>query len=166
MFGVCGVCVCVCGVCVVCVVCGSRFAGENPIRVGWRGMGCADHPPEGPPSRGTALPRDRPPPDRHGADSPKFPSFFPSPARAAAVSHDSPRVQTCTFEGPGASNTTKIPREDPQRERKRTKMGAGEGKKKREILGPHPSGPHPAKPQPSECVCVLVSVCVGVCVGW
>ena len=24
-------------------------------------------------------------------------------------------LQTCTFEGPGASNTTKIPREDPQR---------------------------------------------------
>ena len=29
------------------------------------------------------------------------------------------RAQTCTFEGPGASNTTKIPREDPQREREK-----------------------------------------------
>ena len=29
--------------------------------------------------------------------------------------------QTCTFKGPGASNTTKIPREDPQREREREK---------------------------------------------
>ena len=38
-------------------------------------------------------------------------------------------LQTCTFKGPGASNTTKFPREDPQRERKRAKMGAGEGKK-------------------------------------
>ena len=43
-------------------------------------------------------------------------------------------LQTCTFEGPGASNTTKIAREDPQRETKRTIMGAGEEK----ILGdPH-----------------------------
>ena len=30
------------------------------------------------------------------------------------------------FEGPSASNTTKIPREDTQRETKRAKMGAGE----------------------------------------
>ena len=36
--------------------------------------------------------------------------------------------KTCTFERPGASNTTKIPREDTQRETKRAKMGAGEGK--------------------------------------
>ena len=37
-------------------------------------------------------------------------------------------LQTCTFEG--ASNTTKIPREDPQREKKKkAKMVAGEGKK-------------------------------------
>ena len=47
----------------------------------------------------------------------------------------------CTFEGPGASNTTKIPREDPP------KKGAGEGKKARNF-GPPPlraptrSGPH------------------------
>ena len=34
---------------------------------------------------------------------------------AAGVSHHSQRAQTFTFEGPGASNTTKIPREDPQR---------------------------------------------------
>ena len=35
------VCVCVCGVCGECGVCcvWSRFAGENPIRVGWRGLG-------------------------------------------------------------------------------------------------------------------------------
>ena len=40
-------------------------------------------------------------------------------------------LQTCTFEGPGASNTTKIPREDPQRKREeRKKLVAGEGKKR------------------------------------
>ena len=38
------------------------------------------------------------------------------------------------FRVPAFKNTTKIPREDPQRERKRAKMGAGEGKKS-EILG-------------------------------
>ena len=37
---------------------------------------------------------------------------------AARASHDDQRAQTCTFERPGASNTTKIPREDPQREKK------------------------------------------------
>ena len=46
---------------------------------------------------------------------------------------DSPRAQTCTFQGPGASNTTKIPREDPQKKGKR--------EKKREISGPTPSAP-------------------------
>ena len=38
-------------------------------------------------------------------------------------------------------NTTKIPREDPQRETNRAKMGTGEEKKKREILGSPPLGP-------------------------
>ena len=66
---------------------------------------------------------------------------------AAGVSHDSPRTPNVPLEGPGASNTTKIPREDP-RERERAKMGAGEGKK-REILGPPPSSPHAAGPHPS-----------------
>ena len=37
-------------------------------------------------------------------------------------------LQTYTFDGPGASNTTKIPREDPQRGKKRTNFAAGEGK--------------------------------------
>ena len=53
--------------------------------------------------------------------------------------------QTCTFEGPVVSNTNKIPREDPQREKK-ANVGAGEGKKKCEILGGPPSGPHPSSP--------------------
>ena len=43
-------------------------------------------------------------------------------------------LQTCTFEGPGTSNTTKIPREDTLRDKK-SEMVAREGKK-REILRP------------------------------
>ena len=56
-------------------------------------------------------------------------------------------LQTCTFEGPGASNTTKIPREDPQRKTKRAKMGRERDKTARNfglptLRGLHPSGPH------------------------
>ena len=50
---------------------------------------------------------------------------------AAGASHDSPRAQTCTFEGSAFKNTTKIQREDPQRGKKRTNFPAGEGKKER-----------------------------------
>ena len=39
-------------------------------------------------------------------------------------------------------NTTKIQREDPQRETK-SENGGGRGEKKREILGPAPFGPPP-----------------------
>ena len=53
---------------------------------------------------------------------------------AAGVSHDSPRTSSAHISGLGASNTTKIPREDTQRSRR--------GEKKREILGLPPSGPH------------------------
>ena len=37
---------------------------------------------------------------------------------AAGVSQDSPESPTCTFERPGASNTTKIPRKRPKERRK------------------------------------------------
>ena len=57
---------------------------------------------------------------------------------ATGVSHDSPRAQMCTFQGPGASNTTKIPGEDPKRGMKRRNVAGG---KKHEILAPTPSGP-------------------------
>ena len=58
--------------------------------------------------------------------------------------HTTAPLQTRTFEGPGASNTTKIQREDTQRETTRAKMGAGEGKKKTRNFGlPRPSGPPP-----------------------
>ena len=50
----------------------------------------------------------------------------------AGVSHDSPRTQTCTFQGPGLQNTTKFQRKDPSRKMKRMKTVAGEGKKKSE----------------------------------
>ena len=62
-------------------------------------------------------------------------------------SHTTAReLQTCTFQGPGASNTTKIPRKDPQENERRKKTVAGEGKKKREILGPPPFGAPPFGP--------------------
>ena len=47
-------------------------------------------------------------------------------------------VQTCTFQGTGASNTSKIPREDPEREEKR--ILRREREKKSEILGLPPLG--------------------------
>ena len=51
-------------------------------------------------------------------------------------------LQTRTFEGSGASNTTKIPRRrHPERDKKNE--GAGEGKKKRENSSPPPFGAPP-----------------------
>ena len=49
-------------------------------------------------------------------------------------------LQTCTFVAPRYKNTTKIPRKDPQRERRKKENCGGRGKKKRENLAPHPSG--------------------------
>ena len=50
--------------------------------------------------------------------------------------------------GPSFNNTTKIPREGTQTTKK-AKMGAGEGKNKRETLGLPPFAPHPFRPPPS-----------------
>ena len=47
-------------------------------------------------------------------------------------------LQTRTLKGPGASNTTKIPRADTQRDTKRAKKVAGEGKKSAKFWA-HPS---------------------------
>ena len=58
---------------------------------------------------------------------------------ARGDSHDSPRAKTRTV--PADQNTTKIPREDPQREKKETKMGMGEEKKKENLGGPEEGGP-------------------------
>ena len=52
-------------------------------------------------------------------------------------SHTTTReLQTRTFERPGPSNTTKIPREDPQRGKKRMNLNGGTGKKKTRNFGP------------------------------
>ena len=51
-------------------------------------------------------------------------------------------LQTCTFQGPGASNTTKIPRKDPKREKEERKLWREEGKKSAKFWAPHPSGLH------------------------
>ena len=59
-------------------------------------------------------------------------------------------LQTRTFERPGASNTTKIPRENPQRERRRNEISGGrEQKKSAKFWAPHPSGPTLRAPNPS-----------------
>ena len=69
------------------------------------------------------------------------PKSYEKDVELELVEHDSPRVQTCTFQGPGASNTTKIRREDHQEREERMKNVAGKFKK-REILGSHPSELH------------------------
>ena len=53
----------------------------------------------------------------------------PGGLQAAGVSQDSPRAKTSTFEVPTDQNTTKIPREDPQREEKFHEKTPGERKK-------------------------------------
>ena len=59
-------------------------------------------------------------------------------------------LQTRTFERPGASNTTKIPREKPPEREERMTFPVGREQKKREIWGPPPSGPPPLRaPTPS-----------------
>ena len=65
----------------------------------------------------------------------------PGGPEAARVSHDNPRAQTCTFEGPGLhKNHQNSTRRHPERDKK-SKNGAGE-KKKSEILGgPAEGGP-------------------------
>ena len=71
---------------------------------------------------------------------------FEAPERSnvPGVSHDSPRAQTCTFEGLGLQNTTKIQREDTQRGKKRTNLAAG-GKKRAKFWAVQAKG-GPAEP--------------------
>ena len=80
---------------------------------------------------------------RSGAGSPE--RWRPKPRKSGRAQrvgrHDSPRAQTCTCEGPGASQTLpkfheKTPREREKkrhektpREKKRANMEAGEGRK-------------------------------------
>ena len=60
----------------------------------------------------------------------------PPQAFGRRASHDSPKALTCTFQDPGASNTTKIPRKDPQEREERMKIVAGEGKKRAKFCSP------------------------------
>ena len=120
-------------------------------------------------------PPDSPPPDPLRRTASNFALFSLSGGRLVefwwCLKRRDPQMCTfglpgcrVTFDCPSASNTTKIQREDPQRETKRAKMVAGEGKK-REMLGPshhstphflphpsappfglHLSGPHPSAP--------------------
>ena len=70
---------------------------------------------------------------------------FPQRLRGRRL-HTARELQTCTFDGPAASNTT-IPRKDHQEREERMKTVAGEGKKERNfgpfptLQAPHPSGP-------------------------
>ena len=53
------------------------------------------------------------------------------------LAHGQPgNSKTCTFQGPGASNTTKIPRKDPKREKEERKLWREEGKKARNFGPP------------------------------
>ena len=54
-------------------------------------------------------------------------------------------LQTRTFERPGASITTKIPRENPQRERRKNEISGGREQKSAKFWAPHPSGPPPLR---------------------
>ena len=75
----------------------------------------------------------------------KPPLRKPSPGLA----HCGPRTPKCTFEGPGTSNTTKIPRKDPREGRKNEFCG-GRGEKHAKFLVPHLLGPPPFwAPHPS-----------------
>ena len=48
------------------------------------------------------------------------------------------------FRAPALQNTIKIPRDNPQREKKRMNFAAGMGRKRAKFWAPHPSGPHPS----------------------
>ena len=59
--------------------------------------------------------------------------FMPGGLQAAGgLPQDSLKARTSTFEVPSDQNTTKIPREDPQREENRHEKASGERKKRRE----------------------------------
>ena len=66
------------------------------------------------------------------------------PPRTALFTQQPENSNTCTFEGPGASNTTKIPREDPEGRKERI-LRRERGKRARNF-GPPPFGPHPSGP--------------------
>ena len=62
-------------------------------------------------------------------------------SNAAPGLHTTAReLQTYTFDGSDASNTTKIQREDPQEKEERMNIVAGEGKKSEFLGGPAEGG--------------------------
>ena len=84
------------------------------------------------------LPLDNPPPDLL---PPQFSFFLLS--WGSGVSHDSPRTPNVHISG--SRRTTKIPRMDPTREKRKRRE-----KKNAKFGAPHhPSGFHPSKPHPS-----------------
>ena len=116
-----------------------------------------DTPSAGQPPAGTTLRRT----------AQNFALFFPAPAtifillslstgslvelvfcKARTLRASGRGLQTCTFQGPGASNTTQIRRRTPKRGREEWKLWREKGKK-RKILGLPPSGPYPVWSQKS-----------------
>ena len=66
----------------------------------------------------------------------------PGGPEAARVSHDNPRAQTCTFEGPGLHKNHHNSSQKTPRERQKEQKWGGREKKKSEILGgPAEGGP-------------------------
>ena len=88
------------------------------------GPGSAGPPPSAGPPQNVAL---------FSLSHPNFLSFF-SLFLGPGLHTTTRELQMCTFQGPGASNTIKIPRKDPKREKKERKLWR-EREKKREILG-------------------------------
>ena len=146
-------CVVLCVVCVAWVLVSRYQSGVSCVGVGfkvWFDRPFLDRPSPGPPFPWTAQ---------------NFALFFSLSRRKIGRG-----PQMCTFglsgcrlkprRRPGASNTTKIPREDPQRGKKRTNFAAGQGKKERNfgpptlwaptlrtptLRPPTLRGPHPPK---------------------
>ena len=120
--------VCVgCVVCVVLKIFGGRLQ-DIP----------APAPSPGPPLRWTAQ---------------NFALFFFSPAGNFILSslpggftRQPENSKRAHFRAPAFKSTTKMPREDPPRERGKNEISGGREKKKREILGSPPSGPHHSGP--------------------
>ena len=75
------------------------------------------------------------------------------PGAAGARTRQPENSQRAHFRAPALQNTTKIPREDPQRDTERAKRWRERDEKARNfgpptLPGPHPSGPHPSGAPP------------------
>ena len=159
-----GSCVCLLCVCLLCVsavcvcVCWSKICviprTPRPSAGPLRRTPLRQTPPPPPPDRPSAGP-----PLRRTAQNfalffllhPHFHSFFLSLGIfsclffSRGLPHDNLRAKTSTFERP---KHTKIPREDPQRGKKRTNFAAEQGKTSAKFLGPPPFGAPPFRAPP------------------